>query len=312
MREAILIVNMGGPESSSEVRPYLRAIFRDPNILPMPGPLRTLIGEMIVARRAGKVAHRYDLVGGGSPLPRWTRLLEANMRDGSGEKGKTIAHAFRYTSPTIPEAMAALKREGVERVILLPLFPHWTKAMSGSVHVEAVKAATREGLDLRPVPAWGLHPAIVTLQRDYLRGGLEAAGEGARVLFVAHGIPQRSVDRGEDYPDQVRRNAEKLAADLPSDIPWTLAYQSRVGPVQWTGPYLEDELKRLAASPEPVVIMPLSFVADCLETLYDLDLVAVPELLHAGVRDVVRMPAFNDDPRFARALLTLVEEMTDA
>ncbi|HEX04662.1 MAG TPA: hypothetical protein ENH10_05820 [Bacteroidetes bacterium] len=152
----------------------------------------------------------------------------------------------------------------------------------------------------------------MALQSEYLKSAMDEAGTGARVLFVAHGIPMREVKRGDNYPDKVSENAAMLAETLPAGTDWGLAYQSRVGPIEWTQPYLEDELERLAKSSDPVVIMPLSFVADCLETLYDLDRIAAPELLNRGVSKVVRVPVYNDDPRFIERMAQLVNEVCDA
>jgi ferrochelatase len=128
------------------------------------------------------------------------------------------------------------------------------------------------------------------------------------VLFVAHGIPARNVRRGERYPERVADTARALGQELGATHPWSLAFQSRVGPVRWTGPYLEQEVERLARSPEPLVLAPLSFVADCLETSYDLDRVATEQARAAGIERVVRMAAFNDDPDFGRALARLASE----
>jgi ferrochelatase len=161
------------------------------------------------------------------------------------------------------------------------------------------------------VEDWGQDEHIIDLWSDYLREGLNQAGPEARVLFVAHGIPQRNVKRGDDYPDRVLASARALGKRL-QNVEWSLAFQSRVGPIKWTEPYLKDELKRLCASRQPLVLMPLSFVADCLETIYDLDLVATKAAHEAGVKKVVRVRAFNDDSRFARILTDLVLEKAHA
>ncbi|MBD3165808.1 ferrochelatase [bacterium] len=311
--DAILMVNMGGPAGTDEIRPYLKEIFRDPLILPVPGWLRGAVGNMIVSRRLDKVTKRYESIGGASPLLMWTEALTREVREMAELKGqpRRIEFAYRYSRPVIPEAIETMRAEGVESITLLPLFPHYTRAMTGSVQIEATRAATRQGVILRPVPAWGLHPAILELQTRYLREAVKEAGEGARVLFVAHGIPVRNVRRGDPYTDQVRRTAVALANSLPRDMEWTLAYQSRLGPVKWTEPYLEDELARFTQSSDPIVVMPLSFVADCLETLYDLDDVARKQAERAGVARFVRVPAFNSDARFAEALLEIVKEIED-
>jgi protoporphyrin/coproporphyrin ferrochelatase len=310
VKEALLIVNMGGPTSLEQVREYLRAIFRDPAILPFPAPLRGFLATLISSRRSGPVADRYRLIGGHSPLLHWTERLRSQLELALRQSGEptNVAYAFRYTAPLIPDALAVLKQDGVEHVTVLPLFPHYTPAMSGSILLEVRQAAQRLAMSWSAVDAWGLHADVLDLWSRYLNRSVDLAGDGARVLFVAHGVPLRNVRRGDTYPHQVRESAERLAAMLPNGTSWSLAYQSKVGPVEWTGPYLENELQRLAAYPEPLVIMPLSFAADCLETLYDLDHVAMETARTAGVESVVRVRVFNDDPEFARALATMVME----
>ncbi|HEY3296487.1 MAG TPA: ferrochelatase [bacterium] len=310
MKAALLLVNMGGPNSLDQVRGYLRAIFRDPAILPVPSLLRAPLASLISSRRTGAVEERYRLIGGHSPLLHWTERLRteiASVLPGNGSR-PAVAYAFRYAAPLIGEAFAALKRDGVEHVTVLPLFPHYTGAMSGSVLTEAKRAAEKYSMTWNAVDAWGLQDDVLDLWARYLARSLDIAGDGARVLFVAHGIPLRSVRRGDEYPDHVAETAKKLAATLPDGTEWSLAYQSKVGPVEWTGPYIEHEIERLAASPAPLVLMPLSFAADCLETLYDLDHIAMERARAAGVESVVRVRVFNDDPSFARILAKLVTE----
>ncbi len=311
--EAILLVNMGGPDSLDQVRPFMRAIFRDPAILPVPAWLRWFVADRITARRTDAVMERYRQIGGKSPLHQWTRSLckELNTQIRTNGDQRSVTYAFRYTSPTITEALQILQSQGMRNVCVLPLFPHHTSAMTGSVLLETSHAARGLGIIWRSIPAWGNHPRIIELWSEYLKRSVESAGETARVLFVAHGIPQRNVRRGETYPQQVQETAIALAAALPAGMEWTLAYQSKVGPIAWTQPYMEAELHRLAAaSNEPIVIMPISFAADCLETLYDLDLVAMEIARRHNVQTVIRVRVFNDDPRFAAALASLLHEET--
>ena len=297
-----------------EVHGYLRAIFRDPAILPLPSLLRSPLASWIASRRTGIVEDHYRLIGGYSPLLHWTERLRSGIAEvipGNGTR-PNVAYAFRYTAPLISDAFAALKRDGVERVTVLPLFPHYTPAMSGSILNEAKCVADKLSMKWRAIDAWGLNEDILELWARYLARSLDIAGEGARVLFVAHGVPLRSVRNGDDYADRVTETATKLGATLPQDTEWSLAYQSKVGPVEWTGPYLAKEIERLAASPEPLVLMPLSFAADCLETLYDLDHVAMESARKAGVENVVRVRVFNDDPSFARIMASLATEVLHA
>jgi ferrochelatase len=310
MKAALLLVNMGGPNSLDQVRGYLRAIFLDPAILPVPSPFRGLLASVISSRRSGIVEDRYRLIGGHSPLLHWTERLRSEIASALQHNGEDtlVAYAFRYAAPLIPDAFAALKKQGVEHVTVLPLFPHYTPAMSGSVLIEARRAAQQLEMRWKAVDAWGLHPDVLSLWSRYLNRSLDLAGEGSRVLFVAHGVPLRNVRNGDDYPERVTDTAIALAQALPRGTGWSLAYQSKVGPIEWTGPYLEHELERLAVSPDPLVIMPLSFAADCLETLYDLDHIAMERVRKAGVEGVVRVRVFNDDPEFARILASMTME----
>ncbi len=312
--EALLLVNMGGPRNLGEVGDYLRAIFNDPAILPLPPIMRSPLAGLISSRRTEKVTERYRLLGGCSPLYQWTAALRNNMERAllEQELDLPVSFAFRYSSPTIEEELTALHNMNVTAVRLLPLFPHYTHAMSGSVIAEAERVARQWRMALTTVPDFGMNERVLELWSSYLMNALEDAGLGARVLFVAHGIPLRNVQKGDDYPERVRATAEALSARLPRDVHASLAFQSRVGPVKWTGPYLEDELLRLGKSSAPLVLMPLSFVADCLETIYDLDLVATKAARAAGVKQVVRVRAFNDDPKFAEILTKLAFEESHA
>ena len=307
MKQALLLVNMGGPASLDEVKPYLRAIFRDPAILPLPRALREPLAWGMASLRTGKVAQRYQLIGGKSPLLQWTRRLAAETTKILKEIGsdKSVAWAFRYCHPTIETTLQSQKENGVGVIHLIPLFPHYTRAMTGSILTEADRVADDLGMTIRSVRFWWDRSEILEIWKGYLNEALNQTEGQTKVLFVAHGIPQKAVERGEDYPDQVRNHARELAATLPEGVTWALAFQSRVGPVKWTEPYLEAEIVRLGASGGTLVIVPLSFVADCLETLYDLDKVAVERARLAGFKEVLRVRVFNDDPRFARALVKM-------
>lgn len=305
MKEALLLVNMGGPANLDGVKPYLQAIFRDPAILPLPGILRKPLALVIAALRAGKVTQRYREIGGKSPLQHWTRRLAeetaAELRNTASNM--PVAWAFRYSEPTLETAMRSLHERGIGIIHLVPLFPHYTKAMTGSILTEADRVAEDLGMTIHSVRSWWDQPEILRLGAEYLREALNQALAPVTVLFVAHGIPQKAVERGEDYLDQVWNHARNLATTLPEGIPWALGFQSRVGPVKWTEPYLETEIDRLGTSGGTLVIVPLSFAADCLETRYDLDIVAPGRARRAGFKDVFRVRVFNNDPQFARALM---------
>ncbi len=306
---------MGGPSDLKGVKPFLTAILEDPFILGMPTVLRYPLSRLIVRIRLKKVIERYRLIGGGSPLAKWSEIIVQALR--KEFKSETndyirIEYAFRYCSPTIPEVLSSFKDDGFDDVIIFPLFPHYTRAMTGSISALAKDECKKLNVHLIEIPVWGSDIELLNIQRDYLHQALKNAGVGARVLFVAHGIPISDVRRGDRYPQQVEHTAHKLGASLPEGVEWSLAYSSRLGPVKWLGPYLEDELSRLGETPEPIVIMQVSFVFDCLETLYDLDIVAIDSLKQMGVSKVTRVPSFNDNPLFVKFIYKLLSAVRSA
>lgn len=311
-KKALLLVNMGGPSAESEIKPYLQRIFHDPAILPLPGILRQLLGGLIIRRRLPAVTERYRLLGGSSPLPQLTAAQARVMEQQSGAvetSFEKISFAFRYSEPSIEKAMTSLAEAGIKEVVLLPLFPHYTAAMSGSIELEAKRVATDLKLQLITMSPWGDDSHLLDLQEAYLQATLATSETPVRVLFVAHGVPVRNLRDGDPYVRQVTATARALGERLPEDMPWSLAYQSRLGPVKWTGPQLEEEIKRVAQPDLSLVIMPISFVADCLETVYDLDMIAVSQGEQAGFKKVLRVPVFNADPDFCRLLLQIATEV---
>lgn len=308
--ETVLLVNMGGPSDLNEIKGYLNSIFNDPAILPVPGFIRKPLASYISYRRTPKVAERYRLIGGRSPLPWWTGKLRELVSGELGNHGGNlnVIHAFRYSPPTIDKAIAEAAKNGADEIVLLPLFPHRTGAMTGSVKKAAEDSCRKFNLKLKPVSDWGNRPEIIDLWSGYIDEELKEISGDCYVLFVAHGIPLRDVSRGDPYPELVKETAANLGDKLPAGIGWSLAFQSKVGPVKWTGPYLEDEIMRISKISKNLLIMPLSFVADCLETLYDLDIVASRLAKESGFEQVRRVRVFNDDPGFAKALAAIAQE----
>jgi len=308
MKTALLLINMGGPSSLDEIEAYMRAIFSDPAILSVPWFIRKPLASYIVSKRKDKVSERYKLIGGSSPLPGWTKKLEESVRSIFIESASdiSVAHAFRYTSPTIEESLTALSGDDIENILLLPLFPHYTKAMSGSIEKEAKRVGHKLNLKITPLPAWGDRVDILNIWQSYIENSLNS--ETANVLFVAHGIPQKDVKKGDKYPEQVSATAKALGDKLPDNVSWSLSYQSRVGPMKWTGPYLNDEIDRMIKENKTVLIAPLSFAADCLETLYDLDIVAKERIEKSSGVKMKRVRVFNDDINFAKAITKMAEE----
>jgi ferrochelatase len=302
---AVLLLNMGGPRSLAEIEPYLGRIFSDRDMMAMPGGrfYQDRLARFIAARRAPRVAGRYRLIGGASPLDAETRKQAEGL---AGLLDVPVTYAMRYTAPFIPEALAALDGEEPDRLVVIPLYPQYSRATT----LSAIREFRRHAGARRHI--------IVEDHHDH-SGYIEAMaantaqsldrlerGDKTHVLFVAHSIPRRAVAAGDPYVAQTETTVERVAERLALDDDWSLAYSSRIGPVRWQGPSLEEELERLAArGVRQLVVVPVSFVAENLETLYDLDHVFHRQCQSAGITRLERVPALGASPRYLAALADL-------
>lgn len=312
-RLAVVLFSLGAPERIEAVRPFLRNLFSDRAILQVPQPLRWVLARILSARRAGPAGDIYRRIGGGSPLLANTRAQARALEGVLTQRGMT-ARCFvsmRYWHPLAAETAAAVRDWGADAVVLLPLYPQFSTTTTASslrswrMAAESVGlAAPAHTICCYPIEQ-GFVKAMATLLRAALRQG---HGFGrARVLFSAHGLPQRVVKRGDPYTWQVERTAEAVAAALRDEIAdWRVCFQSRVGPLKWTQPYIEDELARAAKDAVPVVVVPIAFVAEHSETLVELDMEYRDRAKEMGVPGYLRVGTVGTDPAFIGGLADLV------
>lgn len=306
---------MGGPANVTAIRPFLYNLFTDPRIVPLPGPppLRRALAGLIAALRSRKVAARYLAIGGGSPLGRITAGQAAALERWLAGQGPAIPvrAVMRYTQPRAAEVVAELSRTGVTRLVALSLYPHFSRATTGSSLAELEKVlAAAGGLTLEIIDRWGDDPAYADLLARWIGGEVETlrreAGADVRVLFSAHGLPEKLIRDGDPYRDEVERTFSATAAKLPG-VPCRLSFQSRIGPVKWIGPATGEVIKELADSGvKGLIVVPLGFVSDHIETLYDMDIVYRTLARDAGIPHYRRLRAFNDDPAFIDLLGSMV------
>jgi ferrochelatase len=305
MNTSVILLAMGGPQTTADVRKYLYSIFSDRTIIRLPGGalLQRPFAKLISALRCRSVSENYTKIGGGSPLLQWTeaqaRLIQTELR--AAIPGVHCHVAMRYTRPSIGEAIEAVHRTGAQRVIFLPMYPQYCLATTGSNVVET-KKALRNYPEITPVyiDDFHDHPGYIGVFRDYIRRHAHA---DELLVFSAHAVPQRLVMEGDPYVDQVHRTAE-LAANGRE---YVVTFQSRTGPVRWVGPDTLDEIPRLVAeNGRKLFLIPISFVCDHIETLFELDLDLHERLGTDVMSHVRRMPMFNDDPAFAKALAAVV------
>ncbi|MCP4674553.1 MAG: ferrochelatase [Deltaproteobacteria bacterium] len=310
----VILLNMGGPTNGDEVKPFLRALFADPDLIQF--PLKRVLAPLIVSMRTPKVRRRYAQIEGGSPLLRMTQaqadsLARALNREGSFKFEVLVG--MRYTSPSISEALERSRELGCHRIIGLSMYPQYCRSTTGSSLAELERAAgLLSGISpIRVIDRYFDRSAYLDAQAAGIETVIKRMHGEPFVLFSAHGVPVRMVEEGDPYVGEIEATVagvvERLA--LAGDR-WELSYQSRVGPVRWVGPASDEVIEDLAArSVTDLVIVPISFTADCLETLYDIEIVLAGKARAAGIPRVERVPALNDSQAFIEALAELVREV---
>jgi ferrochelatase len=319
---AVLLFNYGGPDGLHEVRSFLHRIFSDPDILALPAPaapLRAPLAWLIAAARARASRACYRAIGGASPLnagtARQARALEAALEGARGVDGDFIVlPAMRYWGFTTDLAVRAAIEAGASRFVLLPLYPHFCRATTGSSLADFRRKALREGagdLPVHAVDSYADHPAFVAAVSSIVAEALASmtAGERRRatLLFSAHGLPLR-IAAGDPYVSQIEATVRAVVARLGFEGEVRVAYQSRLGPVRWLGPATKDVVRTLARRREgPLLVYPVSFVSEHQETLYELDLLYGEPARAAGL-DYRRLPAPGCRQDFIHCLRRLTIE----
>jgi ferrochelatase len=297
------------------VRPFLTRLFTDREIIQLPGGAigQAFIGRMIAWKRTPEVQENYAKIGGGSPIVRWTTLQGRGIVDRLRERGHDVAFAMamRYWTPTTEEALAELERAGVGRLVALTLYPHYSMATTGSSARELSRVMKRRGvkLPLDRIDIWYDHPGYLDALALRTKEALARFAPDAppTLLVSAHGLPKHFIEAGDPYCEHIRITVEGVLARLPK-LPHVLGYQSRVGPVEWIGPSTDEVIRTLAHDGvRDVLVLPISFVSDHIETLYEIDMLYADQARALGITNFRRVESLNDFPPFLDALAGLVE-----
>lgn len=297
------------------MRPFLTRLFTDREIIKLPGgPFgQALLGRFIAWKRTREVQENYAKIGGGSPIVRWSTLQGRGLTERLKARGHdvTFALAMRYWNPTTDQALDELERAGVERLLTLTMYPHYSLATTGSSVGELERVMKRRGtkLPLDRIDTWYDHPGYLDALAHRTRVALDVHFKDRRptLLISAHGLPKHFIEGGDPYIDHIRVTMEGVLKRLP-DLPHVLGYQSRVGPVEWIGPSTDEVIQQLARDGvKDVLVLPISFVSDHVETLYEVDLLYGDQARALGITTFKRVQSLNDFPPFLDALADLVE-----
>jgi protoporphyrin/coproporphyrin ferrochelatase len=305
---AVFLLNLGGPQTLDEVRPYLFQLFADPKIIQLPAVIRLPLAALISTLRAPSSRSKYALIGNGSPLVKGTREQGEALQTLLGP-GFSCHLAMRCGKPSTQQAVTEALEQGATRAVALPLYPQYARATTLS-SLEELRERWPKALPLFEVQSYPDDPGFIAAAGACLDEALAqlSAEDGARrlVVFSAHGLPMRDIEAGDPYESEVQRTARALAAHSGlREGEWQLTYQSRVAPLKWLGPDTVQFVKANARD-RAMVFVPVAFVSEHLETLYDLDILARQAAEQAGARTVVRARAVGARPAFIAALAELV------
>jgi len=317
MKTGVIVFNLGGPESLDEVKPFLYALFSDPELIRIKSPfLRHAVAYSIAAVRHRQSCSYYRKIGGGSPLRRITEQQAQALSDELRWAGMQADVFVGMCSwhPFLSETLDEVELRGVDRLIVLPLFPQYSVTTTGSGFrtlerlIQQRPALAR--IDVHWISSWQNQSTYIGAFTELIRRELEEFPDpdSVQILFSAHSVPERYVREGDPYLEQTRETVELIADRLGRNNPYRLSFQSKIGPVDWLGPPTSDVLVELGRQGvNETLVVPVSFVSEHIETLYELDILYRKVATDAGIETFRRVPALNCDPTFIQSLRELVE-----
>ena len=317
MKVGVLLFNLGGPETLRDVKPFLYRLFSDPEIIHVKfSPLRKAIAYMIATFRRKTSEGYYSQIGGGSPLRRLTEEQARALADELKRRGRDVETFVGMCTwhPFLFEAVDKIDEANIDSLVILPLFPQYSVTTTGSgfaVLRELIdKHPQFKKLDVQWICSWADQPTYIesfvqAIQREL---GKFTDPEKVHLLFSAHSIPESYVRKGDPYLEQTKETVELIMVRLGRRNPYQLSFQSKIGPVKWLQPFTSDVIVELGKQGvDDVLVIPVSFVSEHIETLYELDILFRKVAADAGVENFRRVPALNSDPTFIRALADIVE-----
>jgi len=316
-RVGVVLLQLGGPDAPEAVEPFLFNLFTDPDIidLPLAFLFRRTLAAIIARRRAPRVRGYYGRIGGRSPILKLTmRQAAALERALRTDIDARVVIAMRYWHPFTDEALDELLAAHVSRVVLLPLYPHYSKTTTGSSLREWERALRRrgvEGLRVDRVTEYCEHPLYIAALVRNIRIALArvpaADRHAVHLLFSAHGTPVSLVRAGDPYQGQIERTVAAVMRAGQFGLSHRLCYQSKVGPQRWLEPSLDATLVQIAREGvSHVIAVPVAFVSDHSETLWEINIEARQEARRLGIRYFDMMPALHTAPGYIGALRELV------
>ncbi len=312
---AVVVMNLGGPDSLDAVQPFLFNLFYDRNIINLPNPFRWLLAKFISNKRKNTAKLIYQQIGGKSPIVEETLLqakaLEKALNENSQETGNVykVFIAMRYWHPMTKEVVDEVKLYSPDHVVLLPLYPQFSTTTSKSSINEWFKYS--ENISTSSICCYMDDELFIEAQSNLIKEYYhKAKGFGDTImLFSAHGLPKNIVDAGDPYQWQIEHSCSKIVKKMDiQNLNWKVCYQSKVGSLEWLSPSTEHEIIQAGKLNKNVIIVPISFVSEHSETLVELDIEYKELAYKNGVKEYFRVPTLGNNSKFIELLKKLCQE----
>ncbi len=309
VKKGVILLNLGGPDRLEAVQAFLYNLFSDRDIIKL-GPffLQKPLALLISIIRSKKSKKAYKLIGGFSPLRVITSAQADALKERLKQKGYPVYIGMRYWHPFIEDTIKEIKTHGITHLLAIPLYPHYSIATSGSALNYLRKCLKGSGIFFKSVNSWPDNPYYIKVLRENIKKALEKLKEPqkAHILFSAHSLPVSFIEKGDPYVKELMTTIKEVMKELT--LPWHLSYQSKSGPVRWLSPSTEEKLKELSAIDiKEVLLVPISFVSDHIETLYEIDIYYREISEKLGIR-LIRTESLNTNPLFIEALYDIVSK----
>jgi len=310
---AVVLLNLGGPDSLEAVQPFLENLFNDPDIFRL--PFQKSLARFISKKRAPKVEKEYELIGGKSPINEWTEkqrlMLENKLRSSANDVDVLIA--MRYWKPLTQEVVTVVETGNYDKVIMLPLYPHYSISTTGSSFNEWKRFYKGDKSKLIYGDSYQTHPLYIKainerIDESLLRFSVEVRKD-VQLVFSAHGTPVSYLKKGDPYSFQIKETIEAVMKLRNNSHDYHQCFQSKVGPARWLEPATDTMIEELAAKGRKhLLIIPISFVSDHVETSFELDIEYRHTADKVGIENYIVMTGLNDSQTFVNALYSLVME----
>jgi ferrochelatase len=322
---AIVFFNLGGPDSKNAIKPFLMNFFMDKNIITVPIPFRCFLAALISNKRSKREAgESYGELGDSSPLLpntlKQAKALEKALKDTDKNTKFKVFTAMRYWHPMSAQTVREVRDWGADKIVILPLYPQFSTTTTKSSLEAWNKAAFQAGMENVPTSVIGCYhtnDGFIKASTDHVaiqyKKALKDGYENPRVLFSAHGLPEKTIKDGDPYQWQCEQTAEKIAQRLSKnlkikDLDWSICSQSKVGPLKWIGPSLDESLEKAATDKKAVIIYPHAFTQEHVETLVELDIEYHEMAEELGIEGYYRASTVSENPDFIKGLAGLVKK----